>query len=79
MEGYSCVCALTLEDVITQASRQAFQLVLLSSGLDETAEKQVRTALQQLQPHVPIVQHYGGGSGLLYNEIAEALHQQPKP
>ena len=79
MEGFSCVCALTLKDALARASEHAFDMVLLSSGLDEVTEAHIRTGMQRLLPGVPVVQHYGGGSGLLYNEIAQTLHHQPKP
>jgi hypothetical protein len=42
--------------------------VLLGAGLSEDEAEQVRQHFT-----VPVVQHYGGGSGLLYAEIYQAL------
>lgn len=49
-------------------------LVLLSSGISEEEELKLREAFQRIDPSVKIIQHYGGGSGLLENEIIQALH-----
>jgi hypothetical protein len=46
-----------------------FDLVLLGAGL--TAEQSAQVAAHFT---VPVVQHYGGGSGLLFAEIYQALH-----
>lgn len=51
-----------------------FQLVLLGCGINEDDELKLRAFFRTLKPGIIIVQHYGGGSGLLYNEITAALH-----
>lgn len=48
-------------------------LVLLGNGIDADSEMDLRKKLLLSNANVKIVQHYGGGSGLLYSEIAEAL------
>lgn len=50
-----------------------FDLVLLTNGLSEAEEATLRTEIETLRPGLPVVQHYGGGSGLLENEIRAAL------
>lgn len=50
------------------------KLVLLSSGLTQAQEQLVRAIVQTNWPAVPIVQHYGGGSGLLYSELKQILY-----
>jgi hypothetical protein len=48
-------------------------LVMLGPGLAETEETELRSFLETEDPAVKVVQHYGGGSGLLSNEIMHAL------
>jgi DNA-binding response OmpR family regulator len=48
-------------------------LVLITNGIDPTLDASLREAFLARRPGIPILQHYGGGSGLLFSEIAEAL------
>lgn len=64
------------EDVIELFLRKAYDLVLLGGGISKGSEKKIRTLFEQLRPNTPIIQHYGGGSGLLKSEIESALQQQ---
>lgn len=50
-----------------------FNLVLLGCGIEEESEQMLREFFNNANPSCPIVQHYGGGSGLLKNEILSAL------
>ena len=51
-----------------------FRVVLLGCGIPEDEETELRKAFTTLNPQCIIVQHYGGGSGLLANEIHAALN-----
>lgn len=44
-------------------------IVLLSSGLDEQFEKEIKVFCGQLDQDIKVIDHYGGGSGLLKNEV----------
>jgi DNA-binding response OmpR family regulator len=55
-----------------------YDLVLLSSGIEEESERQLRSSFTAKNPSVIIVQHYGGGSGLLTGEILQALENRMK-
>jgi hypothetical protein len=46
-------------------------LILIGAGITENDEKELRKKLKK--QNTPIVNHYGGGSGLLYAEIYQAL------
>jgi hypothetical protein len=48
-------------------------IVLLSNGIDAGSENKLRNYFSARNPCVIIIQHYGGGSGLLKNEILQAL------
>lgn len=50
-----------------------YDLVLLGGGIEEASEEKLRQVFKNHNPAIPIVQHYGGGSGLLSNEIYSAL------
>lgn len=53
-------------------------LVLLGCGITEKEEITLRSFLKSHNPKVKIIQHYGGGSGLLFNEIYTALNSRPE-
>jgi DNA-binding NtrC family response regulator len=51
----------------------SFDLVLLGSGISEETEKNLVKEFRDRRPGIKIIQHFGGGSGLLANEIEAAL------
>ncbi|WP_296146874.1 hypothetical protein [uncultured Flavobacterium sp.] len=50
-----------------------FQIVLLGCGIEMESEEKLCAFFQAQNPNCTVVQHYGGGSGLLKNEILSAL------
>ncbi|MFC4263279.1 hypothetical protein ACFOWM_10345 [Ferruginibacter yonginensis] len=58
---------------ITMLQQHTFNLVLLCNGLSSADESIVKNAATSLQQHIKVLQHWGGGSGLLYSEIQMAL------
>ncbi|KFF19163.1 hypothetical protein [Chryseobacterium sp. JM1] len=44
-------------------------IVLLSSGLEEQFEKDIKIFCENLDKETKVIDHYGGGSGLLKNEV----------
>jgi hypothetical protein len=48
-------------------------LVLITNGIDPTLDASLREEFLTRRPGIRILQHYGGGSGLLFAEIAQAL------
>jgi DNA-binding NtrC family response regulator len=71
--GWNGTGAESEEQAITLFKQQPFHLVLLGSGMDELTEEKLKPVLNEINPAVIFVQHYGGGSGLLTGEIYEAL------
>jgi len=53
-----------------------FDIVLLGNGITKDEEVQLRAFFKGENPAIKIVQHYGGGSGLLKSEILIALGRQ---
>ncbi|MCI3935807.1 hypothetical protein MQX03_01250 [Chryseobacterium aahli] len=44
-------------------------IVLLSSGLEEKFENEIKVFCKNLDKEIKVIDHYGGGSGLLKNEV----------
>jgi DNA-binding NarL/FixJ family response regulator len=65
--------ALTDEDALAAFNALPFELVLLGSGIEEESEATLCAVFTAQNPAIKIVQHYGGGSGLLTAEIYEGL------
>ncbi|KQM77115.1 hypothetical protein ASE74_17810 [Pedobacter sp. Leaf216] len=66
-----CVCK--DEEAISICAEQQVDLVLLGNGIEPSSETELKNKLLSLRPELKIIQHYGGGSGLLYGEIMTAL------
>jgi hypothetical protein len=49
-------------------------LVLLTNGLDAKLDASLRDEFLTRRPGTRILQHFGGGSGLLFAEITQALN-----
>ena len=65
--------ALTDEEAIRHFETQTFNLVLFGGGIEPESDQYLREVFTSLRPGVTIIQHYGGGSGLLATEINMAL------
>ena len=63
----------TLEQALTVFKSASFQLVLIGAGLADQEEKELIAGITRISPNVPIIHHYGGGSGLLFTEIYQNL------
>lgn len=59
------------EEALTslRTATAGFDLLLLGAGLDPHEESALKTAAEALSPPLPVVAHYGGGSGLLFAEV----------
>ena len=67
--GWSGTAAFTGDEAVEKGNSILFNIVLLGAGLNENETRQIIAHY-----NVPVVQHYGGGSGLLYAEIYQALN-----
>jgi DNA-binding NarL/FixJ family response regulator len=59
------------EIAIDSFKKESFDLVLLGAGIED--EIFLKNQLKSINPNIKIIDHYGGGSGLLQVEIMEAL------
>lgn len=71
--AWNAAHALTDEDAISRFQNQSFTLVLFGSGIEPESDALLRKAFTSHNPNITIIQHYGGGSGLLATEINMAL------
>ena len=53
----------------------AISVVLPGSGISEESEYGLREFFNKSNPRAIVVQHYGGGSGLLTSELNNALNE----
>ena len=74
--GWSAGTALTPEDAEHLFKNQPFSIVLVGAGISPNEEKMLRQRLSEIDPAVTVTRHYGGGSGLLENEIINILQKR---
>jgi vacuolar-type H+-ATPase subunit F/Vma7 len=77
-EHWNGIGALTTDDAIRQFDDFDVDIVLLTNGIDEAQEQALCNYFKEKKPSIIIIQHYGGGSGLLSNEIQYALDNKYK-
>ena len=65
----------TLEDAMAAFGKEQYHILLLCAGVSEEAASQLKSNLTGLNPATIVIRHFGGGSGLLENEILAALDQ----
>lgn len=54
-------------------------IVMFTNGINSTSEHLLRSYFTKKKNDIIIIQHYGGGSGLLTNEILHALAHNVLP
>lgn len=65
----------TTEDAATQAfTKTSFPIVLVCAGFSAQEEEALKQRL--IKEDTVVIRHYGGGSGLLENEILGILQQR---
>lgn len=62
-----------VKEALTKCSIKTYDVLLLGAGLTMREEEELKTELKRLYPALPVIPHYGGGSGLLFAEIYLAL------
>lgn len=72
-EGWQGTVVGDEEQAISLMHEHVFEVLLLGNGLTEAEEKKLRAIAELQHPYMAVIAHYGGGSGLLENEILEAL------
>jgi hypothetical protein len=75
-DGWYGVTVNTPEEAIAAFSQTSFHIVLLCAGITTEEENKLTTQLTAINPSLIIRRHYGGGSGLLKNEIQFVLDHE---
>jgi hypothetical protein len=75
-DGWVAAIAMTAEEAEGLFKTTAFSIVLVGAGFSAEEEETLRQRLLQLDPTVTVIRHYGGGSGLLENEILGILQRK---
>lgn len=72
-QGWHAAGVLTDTEAIDAFKSHTFDLVLMGGGVEEQSETQLRQQFERMHPGIKVIRHYGGGSGLLFAEVREAL------
>ena len=72
-ENWNATGTLVDEDALLLFTKSSYDLVLLGGGVDQKSETWIRKNFLEHNPEIKIILHWGGGSGLLENEIRSAL------
>jgi DNA-binding NtrC family response regulator len=64
---------ISVDEANAKILEESFDLILLGAGLSERVEQEMIQTVADVKPTVPVVKHYGGGSGLLFAEIYQAV------
>ncbi|MEM9325379.1 MAG: hypothetical protein AAGA85_06975 [Bacteroidota bacterium] len=70
-EGLLCP---SIDELPTLLAAHDFDILLQGAGFSEAEEQRISALVRSRDPKTAIVSHYGGGSGLLYAELAGALN-----
>lgn len=75
-EDWSGLAVTTDQEAQDAFSKEKFDIVLLCAGITPEEEASLTADFQQQSPGIIVRRHYGGGSGLLRNEIQFALEHK---
>lgn len=62
-----------VEAAVKECSKKYYEVLLIGAGLPDEQEEQLAAEIRKIHPHIHVIPHYGGGSGLLFAEIYLAL------
>lgn len=73
-EGWAATIVTTDEAAIAAFDKTDFRIVFVCAGVTAEEEEALRRKLQELSPGVVVTRHFGGGSGLLENEVLAIIN-----
>lgn len=74
-DGWVGTVVLKDEEVVAAMGKASYHIVLLCSGITTEEENVLKEKVKAIDPTVVIAQHFGGGSGLLENEMLSILER----
>ena len=72
-EGWHASTAATGDEAIAAVKKKKYTIVFVCAGFSSQEEENLRGQLTKLDPALVVTRHFGGGSGLLENEILGIL------
>ncbi len=75
-DGWAATIAMTAQEAQQRFKEKPFPIVLVGAGFSAQEEETLRQTLTTLDPATTVIRHYGGGSGLLENEILGILQSK---
>ncbi|WP_291274411.1 hypothetical protein [Flavobacterium sp.] len=72
-KGWQAITCKSFEALKTALFFEECDVVLLSSGISSDEEQAIQMYVLQHYPSIKVIVHYGGGSGLLFNEVQQAF------
>lgn len=72
-EEWEAKLAYSVAEALTLCRQESIKLVLIGAGISEEDINRLKLELAERRPKLPIIKHYGGGSGLLFAEIYQGL------
>src|SRR5579871_4847450 len=74
-EGWHATTATTQDEAVTAVNAKKYAIVFVSAGVSAQEEEELRQRITSIDPRIVVTRHYGGGSGLLENEIVGILQK----
>jgi hypothetical protein len=78
-DGWEATVVTTVPAALEAFGRNSYPIVFVGAGFSAGEEEDLRTKLLQIDPSVVVTRHYGGGSGLLENEVLSILAKTSQP
>lgn len=75
LENYQGRACGSMEEMVEFLHTIKYDILLIGAGFDQKQEQEMQKRAKEIQPDLEILEHYGGGSGLLLSEL-EALKQK---
>lgn len=76
--GWTATIVASEAEAIAAFGKTDFRIVFVCAGITAEEEEILRRRLQGLNPDVVVTRHFGGGSGLLENEVLSIINAQNK-
>lgn len=76
-KDWQAIIAHSVDEALQYCINQKVDMILLGAGIETNEHEELQKKLLEASLSIPVVLHYGGGSGLLYAEIHEGLALRP--
>ena len=73
-EGWKATVVTTEEEAFAALEEKEFRIVFVAAGVTAEEEEALKRSIQERYPRIVVARHFGGGSGLLENEVLTILN-----